>query len=170
MTLTPDKADRADHADDLVGALGERPEDTLSFVRRLRDHLAEGVVPAWSHELPASLNWEMVCHLPPPSGTGDDADRWRRRFRIGLCYYRQGPGFIQVKDLREEPVTLLLDDPSVVDVFVRCLEPTSLRLLSADEAAAAEALLNERLLLRLGDFVVTLPYRMKRWPIPAYAV
>ncbi|MEV4158872.1 DUF5825 family protein [Nonomuraea dietziae] len=157
-------------AGDRFITLGERPEDTLTFVRRLRDHLAEGVVPQWSGDLLPSLNWLMVCHLPPPSGEGGNADTWRRRFRIGLCYYRQGPGFIQIKDLREDPVTLLLDDPVVVGVFARCLEPTPLRLLSAGEAEAAGALMNERLLLRLGDSVVTLPHRMKRWPIPAYAV
>lgn len=150
--------------------LGEHPELTLKFICYLRDTLSRGTVPHWRGELLPPLSLSMLCHLPPPAGTGDNESEWRERFRSGLFYYRHGPGFIQIKDLREDAAVLILDDPVLISVFTRALEPMSLGRLSHDEREAVDALIAERILLRLGADVVTLPHRMKRWPIPAYAV
>jgi hypothetical protein len=141
----------------------------VDAVAWLRDSLSEGDVHAWrASGLPAA-QVSLLLHLPPPETGGGEHDRWRSAFRRGLCYYRRGPGFVQVKDVREpgRSATFLLDVPEVIEVFLRCLRPTSMTEVDPD---AAKALIEERLMLRVEDQLVTLPYHMRRWPVPAMAV
>ena len=70
----------------------------------------------------------------------------------------------------ERQCRFVLDDPLLVWTFTRCLLPTHLPDVAVNERAAIDALLAENLMLRLDDCVVTLPYRMTRWPIPATVV
>ncbi|MFI0450223.1 DUF5825 family protein [Actinomadura sp. 6N118] len=149
--------------------LGEQPDQTLQFIHRLREGVGVGAVHTWRGEIVPPIRADLLCHLPPPAGNGNGAEEWRSRFRVGLCYYRQGPGFVQIKDVRDHDTaaTFVIDTPALLTGFLRCLEPTPLADLTLDQQEAAEALVNERLLLRLGDHVLTLPYRMKRWPVPA---
>jgi Family of unknown function (DUF5825) len=80
-----------------------------------------------------------------------------------------GPGFVQVKDIRESATAarLSIDQDPLIQAFLRCLRPVRLTEVSRTERAALEQLLAERLLLRFDDIVTTAPYRMLRWPIPA---
>lgn len=145
------------------------PEAAAGAVAWLRDSLSEGELPRWrAVGLPAA-QVPLLVHLPPPESGGDEHARWRSAFRRGLCYFRRGPGFVQVKDVRDPTSSagFVLDVPEVIEVFLRCLRPTPATGVDAD---AAEVLLHERLLLRVGDQLVTLPYRMRRWPVPAMAV
>lgn len=145
-------------------------EPAALFAAWLRDRLSIGVVEPWSGEIPAALDTRPLHHLPPPRDTPDPrAELWRSAFRPGLCYYRMGPGFIQVKDIREpaEAARLTIDRGSLIEAFLRCLRPVRLTEAGRAERAALDQLLAERLLLRFGDIVTTAPCRMLRWPIPA---
>ncbi|MDF5754395.1 DUF5825 family protein [Spongiactinospora sp. TRM90649] len=135
----------------------------------LRDGLSDGDTPRWRVAGLPEAQVPLLLHLPPPESADGPHDRWRSGFRLGLCYYRRGPGFVQVKDVREpeRSASFVLDVPELVEVFLRCLRPTRAADVDPD---AAGALLDERLLLRLGDRLVTLPYHMRRWPVPAMAV
>lgn len=145
------------------------PGAAVEAVAWLRDSLSEGHVPTWrASELPTA-QMPLLVHLPPPETGGGEYNQWRSAFRRGLCYYRRGPGFVQVKDVREpgRSASFVLDVPEVIEVFLRCLRPTPVAEVDPD---AAEALLEERLMLCVEDQLVTLPYHMRRWPVPAMAV
>jgi hypothetical protein len=148
-------------------------EQTAGFVAWLRDEQAGAVQVTWHAAIEAGLDTTLLHHLTPPAGPEDDAVRlWRAEHRPALCYYRFGPGFIQIKDTRrpEDAARFLLDEPAPVAVFTRCLQPTRFTDLAPDERAAAEILTAERLLLRLGEWVTVLPSRMRRWPVPSHLV
>ncbi|TDD87139.1 DUF5825 family protein [Actinomadura rubrisoli] len=151
--------------------LGAEPAQTLSFLAWLRDRLSQGTIVRWRGTVAPSLAGHALYHLPPP-GDGEETADWRSRFRLGLCYYRRGPGFIQIKDVRDpgDSATFLLDEPVLVQTFTRCLAPRSLAGAEPAEREAIEALVDARLLLRLDDLVMTLPSHMTRWPVPALAI
>jgi len=122
--------------------------------------------------VPDCLDADDLYHLPPPRQDGSADERvlrWQAAFRPGLCYYRTGPGFVEVRDVRRpaDAARLTIDDQLLISVFTTCLSPTAAADLDADSLAAAETLLAERLLLRFADVLLTAPYRMRRWPIPA---
>jgi hypothetical protein len=151
--------------------------DTLEFIAWLRDQQTAAVDVVWSADIDPRLDVALLFHLFPPEPDAsieepDEVRRWRTAYRPGLCYYRLGPGFIQVKDLRqaETAARLLLDEPPLVNAFTRSLQPSELDDFEPVERKAVEALLAERLLLRIGDRVVTLPNRMRRWPVPSHFV
>jgi len=111
---------------------------------------------------------------PSPTGPpGAGLDHWRRAYRYGSCHFRRGPGFVQVKDARDPAgplVVLVADHPDLVATFLRCLDPTPLAALDATGRTAVDLLLAERLVLLAGGAVLTLPHRMRRWPVPYNAV
>lgn len=150
----------------------DEPTAALQVIADVRDAMSAGRILGWRAETIPPAAAPLLWHLPPPSGVGQELRDWRARFRAGLCYYRRGPGFVQVKDVREpdDAAGIVLDQPAVLGVFSRCLRPTSLADLDPAEGDAAEALLAERLLLRIADEVLVLPYRMRRWPVPAMAL
>ena len=115
----------------------------------------------------------LLYHLAPPVDGGTSLDAWRARHRPGLCYYRRGPGFVNVKDVRSDATAARFsidvgderDDPiAVLEGVCRVDE------LSAPTRSLLEELDRERLSLRLEDSATLLPYRMRRWPIPALEV
>ncbi|MFT7840376.1 DUF5825 family protein [Saccharothrix sp. BKS2] len=113
-------------------------------------------------------------HLVPPArGVGDAVGcvaAWRDAYRYGAYYYRVGPGFVTVKDVRPggESVHLTIDGESA-DQFRAIAGATS----PADlDEAATEALADAvefGLALRGADTVLVLPFRMRHWPVPYVA-
>ncbi|MFC4587619.1 DUF5825 family protein [Sphaerisporangium corydalis] len=154
---------------------------TSRFVAWLRDRLSEGLAVAWRASLDPRLDASPLYHLPPPlpEGPGEQDPalvRWRASYRPGVCFYRVGPGFIQVKDLRGPggPSRYTLTQDPYLSLFTRCLTPTLLTDLTEDARRIADALLAERLLIAVGApgdrWVTTLPSRMRRWPVPSYLI
>lgn len=152
--------------------LGADAEQSLAAIRQLRDALTAGIVPTWHGELDRRVPLDLVCHLPPPDGRSALHVQWRSRFRPGLCHFRRGPGFLRVRDARDTDVTvdLVIDDDDLTGTFARCLQPTPIAQLTSAERSAVATLIEERVVLELGGSVVTLPHRMKRWPVPAIDV
>jgi Family of unknown function (DUF5825) len=157
-------------------ALGAEPRSTALFVAFLRDSATYLTRVEWRGTLADTVDPALLHHLPPPLDLGAGSDevvaRWRARYRYGACYYRCGPGFILVKDVRvaASAARYTLDDPVLVATFLRCREPTALNALTDEQREAASLLHAERLVLRMADVVVGLPIRMLHWPIPAMAV
>lgn len=155
--------------------LGERPDETAHFIAELRDHMSAGKYLQWRGTVTPSVATESLWHLPPPASTAPDgAERikaWQTRFRPGLCYFRRGPGFVQIRDIRfPAAASYTIDDEALLRIFTDCLEPRMLAELTQREREGVELLLSENLALRVGDHVVTIPYRMRRWPVPASEV
>lgn len=149
--------------------LGAEPGPTLRHIARLRDSMTSGAPLPWSGDVVEPLNVDLLCHLPPPGDAGPRQDEWRHRWRPGLCYFRRGPGFVEIIDARRSStfIRFVLDSPDLVDAFVTCLVPTSLSDVGDERRDAISALLDEHLLIELDQQVISLPHRMKTWPLPA---
>ena len=88
-----------------VRLAADEPRATLAAVRLLREAAADGLPVTWNGTLGDGIAPRLLMHLPPPQaavGESNDAstEEWRRRYRPGLCYYRFGPEFVFVKDVR----------------------------------------------------------------------
>lgn len=117
--------------------------------------------------------WLPLSHLPPPveasDGDGPMAlDAWCDSYFPCKCLYREGPGFIQIRDRRSGVLDrYTVDDPAFVEA-VRALSS------GADpervDRAAVEAFVDSGLIVPVGDLLWWAPARVRRWPIPAMVV
>lgn len=153
----------------------DEPCATLAAVRLLREAAADGLPVTWNGSVGDGIDPRLLVHLPPPqaavseSNAADGAE-WRRRYRPGLCYYRLGPDFVFVKDVRTSGDAARFRLDGVVDAF-RALEAViDVTSLDSSTLALLEDLDGEGLVLRLGDLATLLPSRMRRWPVPALEV
>jgi hypothetical protein len=159
---------------DLAGdpAAGEAAVTGLVLVRELTSF---GIVVRWRLRVPAetALPW-LLGHLFPPaevlgSPHGDQlAELWRRRFHLGKCFWRQGPGFIEVRDHRSaRPARITITDPerlAAVEVMSAGAAAGDVPAPVLDEFAATG------LSHQVGRSVWWTPYRIRRWPTPPLAV
>lgn len=148
---------------------------TVALVRLLREAASVGLPVEWSGAFGTGLDLTALVHLAPPAPSGDEApeiSRWRERHRPGLCYYRLGPGFVFVKDVRGAGdgarFRVDLDDPAATLGAVEAVVDVS--TADASTLESLDALDREHLVLKLGGHATLLPYRMRRWPVPALAV
>jgi len=169
---------------DEVALTADRGLAALSFVRFLREATSAGVWVSWSGTVDPDLDTELLCHLPPPSShssdSADSADSglsepaagtaWRAYHEAGLCYYRLGPGFVQVTDRRPgaPPRQWVLNAQPRLDLFASHLVPGPISATDTGDARseAYRDLVRGRLLLRIGNHAVTLPHRLLCRPVP----
>jgi hypothetical protein len=149
------------------------PGPTLGFLRFLRDASAFGVPLEWragAIELDGGT-LQLFSHLLPPGvadgAESEDVRRWRRDYAFGRLSWRQGPGFVIVKDTRPRtrPFRLILDDAASQRALLRLQAPTSLALLTDDEREQAGGLETEGVVLVLDGTGLSLAGRIRRWPI-----
>lgn len=151
-----------------------RSVTALTLVRELT---AQGIVVSWSLAADAALDvLGALGHLYPPVAIlghpGHEAllDTWRRRFYIGKCVYRQGPGFLQVRDRRSGILQrFTIDESRYMDTVERLVpapgdDPADLPL------DVVRALEGETLVVRFGQYLWWAPYRVRRWPQPSMTV
>ncbi|MBN6041002.1 DUF5825 family protein [Amycolatopsis sp. 195334CR] len=149
-------------------SFGSDDERDLRFLRLLREAVSYTLRIEWrARAVPFDLT--MVGHLPPP--LGDEGREWRDTYRFGLCYYQRGPNFVLLKDVRGEGgARYRIDDEQAMSVWPE-LEPVRHRDSLTPAARELCALLEEEeLLMRRGDWVTHLPYRLRRWPVPFDAI
>lgn len=163
------------------------PLDTLEFLRVLRQAAGEGAGVEWQADLPVP-DTRLLHHLPPPvapyaepalplpalltsapSGPwpgGGAGTAWRAAYRPGLCHYRLGPGFVRVSDGRGGPVltTTLTGESAAALRGYLDVGPAPVADPAFDE------LVRLGLILPLGGLALTLPYRIRRWPIPCTSI
>jgi hypothetical protein len=152
--------------------LGGDPAATTRAVALLRDLAPTGQAIDWRGRVTGPIDLSLLHHLPPPAELEPGAeamDAWSRSHGFGAFHYRMGPGFLQVKDVRDpaSPSQTVLENPVLIDVFTTCLTPTPVRDV---DAPALRDLVRRRLVLQAGGMAVTLPYRLARWPIPFLAI
>lgn len=146
--------------------LGRDAERTVRFVAFLRDAFAQGLPVEWSGSAPDELA-DALVHLPAPAGDSDALERWRERHRFGLFYWRLGPDFVTVKDVRPsvESARFTIDDAPMLAAFAAAAEPGR-----GPRSQPLADLVAEGIVLELDGWRTLLPYRMRRWPIPFTAV
>ena len=162
----------------------------MNFIAFLRTALTEGVEVRWNARITgtstiaatgsstSTLDTTPLHHLWPPTtiavaGHPPEPPRaWRAAFKYGLCYFRRGPGFILVKDNRiaDRHVHLTIEHPDLMATFLAACDPMRDSALTATQREAVSVLCRENLVYRLDDLLLTLPIRMRRWPVPFSAV
>ncbi|MEU7050867.1 DUF5825 family protein [Streptomyces eurythermus] len=156
--------------------LGAEPLADVRFLAFLRECQSAALTVHWSGSVAPGTPVGALYHLPPPTALAgalsDALAAWTRTYRYGVCYYRRGPGFVQVKDARVPGATarFILDHPCLLSVFLLCLTPCDEELLDCEQREAASLLAEENLLWNTRGQLVTLPTLMRRWPIPFMGV
>jgi hypothetical protein len=149
--------------------------ETAWAIALLRECASWGLPVRWHGTTHPPFDTAALHHLPPPrsmDGQSPALGRWRENHRHGSYHFRCGPEFIQVKDARDavRSIRFELSGPDTIGTFMRCLRPTRVSELSTAAQAEEEQLTADHLLLRVDGLAVTLPARMRRWPVPVDAV
>ena len=131
----------------------------------VRNATARGMNVVWElREPPPTIAVGELCHLHPPRrmGGADTVADWWDAFYLGRCCWRQGPGFVQIRDRRgRRLVKYTVTEPELIEAIQR---------LDRGEPVAADAvapLVEEGLVLMLGELPWLAPYRAVRWPSPS---
>lgn len=155
------------------------PADAAHAVRRLcliRDLTARAVLVQWQLRLPPEPDdgWRDLSHLQPPRTLTGPADpvaalaQWRNEHYLCKCLWRQGPGFVQIRDRRwGELRRFTAEEPEYQQAITQLSYGTPLR--AVPKAIAAD-FLEERLVSRTGPLLWWLPYRVNRWIQEAMAI
>jgi len=150
------------------------PKESVDFLRFLRDCISYGLHVRWQGQIEESLSVRLLSHLTPPHqvmtlSKEPALDLWRTYHRYGLCYWRQGPRFVLVKDTRPEieAARFILDNPVMYGMFLELMQASTVEQCCKDSVTqeALHTLVEENLVLQLHEWVVALPYRMQYWPI-----
>ncbi|MFJ9212417.1 DUF5825 family protein [Streptomyces sp. NPDC102264] len=113
----------------------------------------------------------LLSHLQPPQrieGEGVDASAaadalrtWRNGHYLGKCLWRQGPGFVQIRDRRWGDLRrFTVDEPHYQEAIERLAYGAPAESVPADALADFR---EERLVLAVGGLEWWLPYRVNRW-------
>jgi hypothetical protein len=153
---------------------GTTTAEDFRLLRRLREVTSHTERLSWTLEGIPLVPPEALVHLyPPVDGVDEDTRRyarsWSSQYRYGSFYYRVGPGFVTVKDVRpgRDAARMVIDDGS--EHLLAMAEVSTVDELAApardvlDDAEAAG------LILRDDEHIVVLPYRMRHWPVPHLA-
>jgi hypothetical protein len=153
---------------------GRSPETDLLHLHTLREATSRAERLTWVLAGAPGVPLRTLQHLVPPSdGVDDDArtyaGRWHAAYRYATYYYRQGPGFVTVKDVRGgDGVRMLIEDDDAA-VFLRLAATTDTDALDPEARAAIPDAEDNDLLLRAGRRHLVLPYRLRHSPIPMTA-
>ncbi|MGW3008317.1 DUF5825 family protein [Streptomyces sp. NPDC001219] len=155
------------------------PADAAHAVRRLcliRDLTARAILVQWQLRLPPEPDdgWRDLSHLQPPRTLTGPADavaalaQWRDGHYLCKCLWRQGPGFVQIRDRRwGELRRFTAEEPEYQEAITQLSYGAPLRTVPK---AIATDFLTERLVGRTGPLLWWLPYRVNRWIQEAMAV
>jgi hypothetical protein len=149
-----------------------RHPSALDAVRVVRDFVALNVPVTWSVSNGGSVDPRTLTHLwPPEQFPGHDAllDAWRE-FAFGVLYWRSGPGFVIARDVRPgfEATVYTIDTPAALRYFSAFQVPARVETVVADPDRDEDfrSLVDAGLLMVVGGCALTLPYRIKKWPVP----
>lgn len=163
-----------------VTGADETAVDTVRRLVLIRELTSHGIAVDWRLRLPGADadEWLPYSHLrapvellPPPGGEGDPAAQlaaWGKGFYFDRCTYRRGPGFVQVRDRRSGRLNLLtIDDPAYLAVLDQLLDGAA---ITDVDLGIARDFGEEGLVTKIGDLLVWLPHRLRRWPLPSMVI
>lgn len=136
----------------------------------LRELTARGLAVDWTARCPDGCGADQLLrHLWPPSTLdGFAAGEWARTFFPCKCVYRQGPGFVEVRDRRFGGLELFtIDEPEHLTAIAALAGGTP---PGAVPAAVRTDLAGARLLGEHQGLLWWLPARVYRWPFPPLLV
>ncbi|MFF4229753.1 DUF5825 family protein [Streptomyces sp. NPDC001820] len=167
------------HTIDLTRAATSTQEAAQHTVRSLslvRDLTARAVLVEWRLRLDPGdeATWKLLSHLQPPQQVDgpQQADEqlltWRHSHYLCKCLWRQGPGFIQIRDRRWGDLRRFTSDEAHYHQAIALLDYGTPAASVPPEVLADFT--EEHLVLSVGEFVWWLPYRVKRWIQEAMAI
>lgn len=153
---------------------GTSPDNDIEHLRMLRELTSRTIRVDWRIDGEPAFDLRDHVHLVPPAADDDDppiADEWRSGYRYGTLYYRNGPTFISVKDVRPggEHARMTIDRTGT-EHFRLLANRCRLDELPEDTLDALETALELGLAIRGREQFLLLPYRMRAWPVPYVAV
>src|SRR5580658_2370386 len=153
---------------------GSSAGDDIMHLVFLREATSQAVRLTWRLAGIPAVAFRSLVHLQPPAD-GDAtksaayAKSWREQYQYGLYYYRCGPDFIQVKDIRPggPAARMTIEDGGR---FQELVASTSVNQLSEPGVDALNTAIDADLAIACGDRFAVLPYRMRHWPVSCIAV
>ncbi|WP_157061759.1 DUF5825 family protein [Alicyclobacillus ferrooxydans] len=147
------------------------PGSTVHAIEFLRNAMALGMRVSWRLILESDIELSNLYHITPPSSCNGDTSvvkKWAENYHYGSFFWRKGPDFVIIKDTRDENNSsqFVIDDPETLEAFYKCLTPQQLRNIDIVDNPIIEELVSEGVILKLGDWLLTLPYRIHSWPVP----
>ncbi|MFJ8194696.1 DUF5825 family protein [Streptomyces sp. NPDC096094] len=143
----------------------------------IRDLTARAVSVDWDLLLSpqeSDHQWKVLSHLQPPrtiAGLEEAEDAlhaWRTRHYLCKLVWRQGPGFVQIRDRRWGDLRrFTADEPRYREAIALLAPGVHHTEVPAD---VLEEFTAEHLVLRVGELAWWLPYRVSRWLQEAMAV
>lgn len=154
---------------------GETPGRTVRFIRFLRDATSRLVVVRWAGGVELAPDDLKLSHLGPPENLPAQPhllDQWRSGHRYAAFYWRQGPGFVLVKDTRPgRPVARYLIEGQLDMQAFHALHGARRRSTVPSELRdSVDALVAAGLAVQAGDWITLLPTRIRLWPVPFTAI
>lgn len=151
-------------------------DDDLRLLRFLREITSHTIRLEWTLAGCPLLDPSAFVHLVPPAAGADNAARacaeaWRDGYRYGAFYYRCGPDFVTVKDVRAgvEAAHLTIDGDGSAH-FRALTDGERLADLDSGLHDALHDAMEAGLAVQGDDTFLVLPYRMRHWPVPFLAV
>jgi hypothetical protein len=158
---------------DLSG--GQPPATVVARLLLLAQLTSWALVVDWELRLGADPDgWRLLNHLYPPrvvrgvETAAQVRDDWRQGFYLCRCVWRQGPGFVQVRDRRAGSLArFVIDEPDYLEAIDRLSAGCPTGQVPPE---VLDDLVGEGLAGRVGDLAWWMPYRVRRWPSTALAV
>jgi len=154
----------------------ENSAQILEFIRFLREITSLGIRVSWNGKAEKNFPIKQINHLyPPETLEGVENEKlitWQNSYRYGQFYMRMGLDFIKIKDKRpfHSPLIYTIGDPDIRSILDKFFNPIHISKLTDLEKAATSMLLKYNFLLEIDDTFLRLPYRIKKWPIPAFEI
>ncbi|WP_103536025.1 DUF5825 family protein [Streptomyces sp. SM11] len=149
---------------------------TVRALSLVRDLTARAVLVEWDLRLDPARpeDWQILSHLQPPRTLHGASDpqaaltTWRNGHYLGKCLWRNGPGFLQIRDRRWGNLQrFTADEPH----YRRAIEELAYGALRQSVSKdALDDFTGERLVLHLGPLAWWVPYRVRRWIQEAMAI
>lgn len=154
---------------------GQSAAGDLDLLHLLREATSHVVRLRWTLAGIPRFPLRTHVHLVPPSGgvgaeAAGYAREWAAGYRYGSYYYREGPGFVMVKDVRpgDDPLRMTIGDGAAH--FLAMARARAESDLADDTAALLDTAEQAGLLIRDSGRLLVLPYLMRHWPVPYAAI
>jgi hypothetical protein len=155
---------------------GRDLDSDLRHLQWLRDATSHAIRLTWTLNGEPLLDHRDYSHLVPPSasaapGSVAEVARWREEFSYGTFYYRVGPGFVTVKDVRPggEHARMTISGTDA-ERFIQLARSSQRHADDALLEAALEALADAGLARYSKTAQAVLPFRIRHWPVPFLAI
>nr|WP_255679581.1 DUF5825 family protein [Brevibacillus humidisoli] len=148
----------------------------IKQIQLMRDSQSLGIKMYWEGVVTEKFDFYQLFHMVPPikldvPGYTNLIEEWHQNYRYGSFYYRKGPSFLLIKDTRlpENSCRFVIDELPLLNIVYQCLTPQHRDQIN-EGSSYVEQLVNEGILLEYHDYLITLPYRVLKWPIPYDAI